>query len=99
MRILQNGDHFGEVALLNIVNTRTMSVKVMSQTEVYALDKRSFEQVQNSIERFLKKEYNNEFEAKLHNEQLQARLYEEREALERQKEQLKKKEDELKQQQ
>ena len=57
IRILGEGDHFGEVALINN-SCRTLSVVVTSETaKILSIDRETFYTLYDSIEHHLKKDY------------------------------------------
>ena len=66
VRSLSKGDHFGELALLNS-QQRSLSIRVSSEegAKLQRLDKDTFIRILGSIEQFLKKDYNNEFEQRM----------------------------------
>ena len=58
IRKLKAGDHFGELALINN-QKRSLSVQAKSKNgcKVLTLDRKSFERILGSIEKYLKKDY------------------------------------------
>mmetsp|Transcript_42335 Transcript_42335/g.40574 ORF Transcript_42335/g.40574 Transcript_42335/m.40574 type:complete len:187 (+) Transcript_42335:1148-1708(+) len=62
VRYLGAGEHFGEYALINNVQ-RTLSVKVVSdKVKVLALGRNAFNRILGNINRYLKKDYEGEFD-------------------------------------
>jgi len=62
VRSLVKGEHFGEIALINETK-RTLSVLAKSDTlKLLALNRESFNRILGSIDRYLKKDYDDEFE-------------------------------------
>ena len=57
IRTLKTGDHFGELALINN-EKRSLSIKVRSEAvELLTLDREAFTRILGTIEKFLKKDY------------------------------------------
>lgn len=64
VRSLVSGDHFGELALLNDVK-RSLSIRVKSQEcKVLCLNREAFKRILGDINKYLKKDYNGEFDTK-----------------------------------
>ena len=63
VRTLKDGDHFGELALIN-KQARSLSVKVCSESgcNLLVLDAEGFIRILGSIEQFLKKDYDKKFD-------------------------------------
>lgn len=60
-----DGDHFGELALINN-DKRSLSIRVKSeQCRLLKLDRDTFTRILGSIEQHLKKDFNNEVEIKM----------------------------------
>lgn len=65
VRSLVKGEHFGEIALINQVK-RTLSVVAKSDTvKLLALNRESFNRILGTIDRYLKKDYDAEFEKRV----------------------------------
>ncbi len=64
VRTLTSGDHFGELALLNDVK-RSLSIRVKSlECKVLCLNREGFKRILGDINKYLKKDYNGEFDTK-----------------------------------
>lgn len=65
MRTLSEGDHFGEIALIN-KQVRSLSIRVSSANgcKLLMLDKETFTRILGSIEKFLNKDYDKKFDNK-----------------------------------
>lgn len=62
VRELSVGDHFGELALINDAK-RSLSVKVKSSDcKVMCLNRSAFDRILGDINKYLKKNYNGEFD-------------------------------------
>ncbi len=62
VRSLVKGEHFGEIALINSTQ-RTLSVLARTDTvKLLALNRESFIRILGNIERYLKKDYEGEFD-------------------------------------
>lgn len=62
VRKLKRGDHFGELALINNKN-RSLSIRTSSlECKLLKLDRETFTRVLGSIEKNLKKDYDQTFE-------------------------------------
>lgn len=65
VRTLSEGDHFGEIALIN-KQVRSLSIRVSSANgcKLLMLDKETFTRILGSIEKFLNKDYDKKFDNK-----------------------------------
>jgi cAMP-dependent protein kinase regulator len=62
VRDLSRGDHFGELALINDIK-RTLSVRVKSESsKVLALGRATFNRILGNISKYLKKDYDGQFD-------------------------------------
>lgn len=65
VRELNKGEHFGELALINN-EKRSLSIRVKSDTSrLLKLERETFTRILGSIEKFLNKDYQKEFDAKM----------------------------------
>ena len=64
MRKLNAGDHFGEVALLNVSEARTLTIRCASeQVKLLALDRATFNRILGAIEQYLHRDYSSDVNA------------------------------------
>ena len=56
VRVLESGDHFGEIALINHVN-RTLSVRSVAHSQLLSLTREAFERILGSIKKYLRGDY------------------------------------------
>lgn len=64
VRSLKQGEHFGELALINN-EKRSLSIRVKSEScRCLKLDRETFSRILGSIEQNLKKDYHKEFDKK-----------------------------------
>ena len=64
MRVLREGEHFGELALINN-EKRSLSIRTQTPCKLLKLDREAFTRILGSIEQQLAKDYNNEFQNRL----------------------------------
>ena len=64
VRILNEGDHFGELALITN-EKRSLSIRAKQNCKLLMLDRESFIRILGSIEENLMKSYDNEFERRM----------------------------------
>jgi len=58
VRKLTSGDHFGELALMNQNEVRTLTVRCGSEnTKLLALDRNSFNRILGQIDQYLHRDY------------------------------------------
>lgn len=64
VRKLNKGDHFGEVALLNVSEVRTLTIRCASdQVKLLALDRATFNRILGAIEQYLHRDYSSDLNA------------------------------------
>jgi hypothetical protein len=63
VRCLEKGQHFGELALLNDVK-RTLSIRSIDNSKLLLLERTAFTRILGSINKFLMKDYDGEFDKK-----------------------------------
>ena len=65
VRVLSDGAHFGELALINN-EKRSLSIRVKSSScKLLRLDRETFTRILGSIEKNLNKDYSREFDVKM----------------------------------
>ena len=65
VRVLGKGEHFGELALINN-EKRSLSIRIKSDSaRILKLDREAFTRILGSIDKFLHKDYQREFDAKM----------------------------------
>lgn len=65
VRVLSKGEHFGELALINN-EKRSLSIRIKSDTaRLLKLDREAFTRILGSIQQFLQKDYQREFDDKM----------------------------------
>lgn len=81
--------------MLNHDGKRTMNVKALTTVNVFILDKPLFFQLLKFTERFLKKDYNREFENILQQEEMLSNLKKQQELYEKKEQELQKRQEEF----